>query len=184
MNQNQNFCSNCGNKISEGAPFCGGCGNKLNNIVQNAKVDEVKTVKVNTVQSEQLTGFKKDIKFQVDNYESLPITKSFRGRLFIVIILFSTIGFLSSFVSDVGSIGSSFIKYILFITLAYFILKGRRWANIVLIIYVALGMGYAMLGRTYISSYDYWRSLGNAVVPILYTVFIYMTLKVENLRKK
>ena len=56
MNEEANFCSQCGEKISSGARFCSSCGHDLKN--SSSKITSDKTIKVEVTNVTVEKGFK------------------------------------------------------------------------------------------------------------------------------
>ena len=56
MNEEVNFCNQCGTKISSGAKFCSNCGHDLKN--SSTKITSDKTIKVEVTNATVEKGFK------------------------------------------------------------------------------------------------------------------------------
>lgn len=121
-----------------------------------------------------------ELKKQVENYNSLKIIKSYRGisTLLIIFSAFLTLGF-----SLTGWIDIPFDEAILtaafYLTLAYFIYKGKKWAMI--------GM---MIVWTFEKAYDFFI-YGFSANPVLIFVwwvifmrYLFSAYQVEKLRRQ
>ena len=119
-----------------------------------------------------------DLKIQVDNYQLLKITQSYRG-VACMLLLFSVA--LTTFLVMINSVDTSaLLDAAVLLMFAFFIYKGYKWA--------ILG---AMLLWTYEKGYQLIQSTTNQSSPIIpiiwwstYMAAFYAAFKVEQLRSK
>jgi len=116
---------------------------------------------------------------QINNYEVLGITKSFKG---IVVLIFCGISLISVALSFFGLLLLSdvIISLIIYLAVLIFVYKGHRWAMVVLMVIWTLDKVYTMylsvqLGFSPVNSIIWW---------LIVTPYIYKAIKVENMRRK
>lgn len=119
-----------------------------------------------------------DMKNQVENYNNLKVTQSYRG---IAAILIVASMILTVLLAKFGAIPYDGIySAIIYLPLAFFIYKGHRWAIVVTMILWTLEKG--------IQVYDAINNSSGIIGPIIFwSIFMhyfYNALKVEIARKK
>lgn len=132
-----------------------------------------------------------DLKNQVDNYNTLRITQSYRGRS--VLIMSAILG-LSLLVSLLGrAVGKStdptsvFLDIIIFLPILFFVYKGHRWAIVLLMVSWTLDKGFSI--------YRVWQGgmmqiigSGGGIMRIIWWLvimpFFWRALEIENERRK
>jgi len=115
----------------------------------------------------------KDLKEQVENYHSLSISESSRGK---TVLVFSGLFVLVAGVSFfAGSLEDTLWSLVVYIPLLVFVHRGSRWAVILLIITWTLDQGYALYSGGGYMIIVWW---------LIITPVFYHALQVENARKK
>ena len=126
--------------------------------------------------SEELEG-------QVENYDTLKITKSAKGLSSLFCIASSIITLIIVLATNIVNKPSGIVESILFLILGFLIYKGKRWAIIVVMFLWTLEK-FIWVYEAIIKS-DYGYSLFIHILWwCLYMHVFYIALKVENLRKK
>lgn len=119
----------------------------------------------------------KDLKNQVENYQSLKITESYRGVAALLILASMA---LTVILVQFGVVESDAVYgAIIYLPIAFFIWKGHRWAMIAMMILWTIEKGYQL-----------YASIGvtTPIVPIIWwSIFMhyfYNAYKVEAARRK
>lgn len=110
----------------------------------------------------------KIIQEQVDNYDSLKITHSFRGNALILIIFLRLLDILND-------VSKGLCAAIIYIPLAFLIYKGILWAVIVTMILITLDTTYNVIHGNILWPLLFWSVLMSC---------LYRALLVERERKK
>lgn len=169
-------CQNCGNKIKEDDKFCGSCGSKQ----KETKSDDSSSAKGKG--GHWLWWWKIDeeeLNKEVTNYESLGNSSAravatwfmlFSAGLTLVMIWFSLFGIDSS----------GYVDVLLFLFLAFFTYKGKKWAMVAAMVLWTLEKGYTMIAfaeyhTTPIVSIIWWA---------IYMHAFWLAYKVEVVRTK
>ncbi len=121
-----------------------------------------------------------ELKAQVENYNTLKVTQSYRG---VVVISISALLLLTLIISLFGIIfdpGTVLFSLIIYVPILIFTYRGHRWAIITLLILwtiekVSTAMMSIEMDSSPLSSIIFWL----AIAPSIYNA-----LRVENLRKK
>ena len=116
-----------------------------------------------------------EIKRQVDNYDNLRITESFRGTS-VLLILGSIILTIVLAIFNVISYSTLLYGVIMYLPIAYFIWRGHRWAIITAICLWTLDKGYQFftVSSGYVPIIIWW---------VLFASCFYNTLRIENIRR-
>jgi hypothetical protein len=187
------FCSKCGKEVSGDSIFCYSCGSKVFvSKIQNPIDNTTSIVIDNEDQSNQKSldikmtfmsfikwwKFSEDeIRYQIDNYDSLKFTKSYRGMSVICLgyVVVSTLlmSVLNNNLSDIYVM----IQFIIPVFLSIFIYKGYKWSIITTMIWWSIEKMYQLY--TIMDS-----SPSNSIVaPLFYWYFFigifYRTFTVE-----
>ncbi|HEV8677262.1 MAG TPA: hypothetical protein VN701_00285 [Candidatus Paceibacterota bacterium] len=122
-----------------------------------------------------------ELKEQVEQYDELSLTKSYRGQVVLVFLFIFTVSvgmsfLLPNFVS-IQDVLIGFVIYGILIALGYF---GHRWALIALLIYWMLDKSVTIIAALGIASGSLVEGLIFLVMGI---VFIVRAIKVETERK-
>lgn len=117
-----------------------------------------------------------DLKKQVENYNTLKLTESYRG-IAALLVLGSMI--LTVLLAKFGVIDYSAVySPIIYLPIAFFIYKGQKWAMITIMILWTLEKGYQLYisgGSSPIVTIIWW---------FLFMVYFYNAFKVELARRK
>lgn len=191
------FCSNCGAQLSQDASFCPSCGRPATAEPASAAKKEAASaasqhekpvqVAATTVPKKTVTGQvslwnwsmgKEELQLQVEQYDSLGWSKSYR-KISVVLLMFSVvITTLLIIFADFSSAG--FIDVAVFLLLAFFVYRGGRVPVVLAMIWWTLEKGYQLIQ---IGSNP---NSGSAIVPIfwwlIYMGFFWKAYKVERER--
>ena len=85
-----------------------------------------------------------DLKTQVENYETLKITESYRGISVLIVLALLAFSFILSFLGVYADIETMIWGLVLYLPILFFVYKGHRWAIISLIILWTFEKGYAL----------------------------------------
>ena len=122
-----------------------------------------------------------ELKHQVENYNKLKITQSYRGIAVLIMLGIFALSLIISWVyPDVIPTGSLLAELIIFAPILYFVYKGHRWAIITLIFLYTLekiGSLYLQIeaGESPVMSIIWWL----IIMP-----YFWKALRIENGRKK
>lgn len=122
-----------------------------------------------------------ELKKQVENYNSLKIIKSYRGISTVLIIFsaFLTLGFsLTGWIDDIA-LDEAILTVVIYLTLAYFIYKGKKWAMIGMMIVWTFEKTYQL--------FTYGFSANPVLIFIWWIIFmryLFGAYQVEKLRKQ
>ena len=125
-----------------------------------------------------------ELKDQVDNYDTLKFTKSYRGEVVVFFAIIFAMSLLASFLlPNVISTLSVLVGFAIYAVLAYFGYRGHRWALIALIAYWAVDKSLTIFTSLSVQalSSSFVAQLIFLVAGIVVTVRAY---KVEVERKK
>jgi len=116
-----------------------------------------------------------DLKNQVENYDTLKITKSYRGIS--VLIISALLGFsvLLSLFGLYSDPTAMLWGIVIYLPIIFFVYKGYRWAIILLISLWTFEKGYQLIEIGGIMPFIWWL----IVIP-----YFWKALRVENERKK
>jgi len=124
-----------------------------------------------------------ELEGQVENYNTLKVTKSARGLSFLCLIVSSVITLTVILTTNIVDKSSGIIEVILFLILGFFIYKGQKWAIIVTMVLWTVekfAWVYEALNK---NNYNYSLFI-HILWWCLYMHVFYIALKVENLRSK
>ena len=138
-----------------------------------------KLKKESGIGNEKKLSDKEEFEIQVENYNSLGITKSNKGQasLFLGAVIIISIAF---GIFDLTPLSDVLYGLIIYIPLIFFIYKGHRWAMYLGIILWTLEKGYQLL----------YSSQGKGSVIVIFSLWLwlvtilYSAIQVENERKK
>lgn len=120
-----------------------------------------------------------DLKNQVENYETLKITESYRGISVLIISALLGLSLILSFAGMYADPTTIFLGLIIYLPIIFFVYKGHRWAIIALILLWTFEKVYSL--------YEVGQS-GSGIMPIIWWLIImpyfWKALKVENERRK
>ena len=125
------YCPSCGTEQKTDGKFCAKCGQSL------TTASKPKTTKKNYGIFGSFNISEEELRSQVENHDTLPISKSSRGVAVLTITGLLIFGSLVSvFLGATGTAGISFsdivLGWIIYVPLLYFVYKGHLWAVIVL----------------------------------------------------
>lgn len=122
----------------------------------------------------------KELKRQVENYDTLGITQSARGQ---VVLVFGGLYALSIVLSFFGiiALGDLMWSLIIYIPILFFVYKGHKWAMIALMILWIIEKVYTAYLTVENQSGSVWGSIIWLIIGIS---VIAKALKVENARQK
>ena len=131
-------------------------------------------MRINLFGEKKIVSEEEELRNQVENYNSLNITKSARGLAAIVIGIFSAIT-IGLYYLDVVPAENLF-SLVLYLLLAIFIYKGHRWAIIAVMVMWTFDKGYQLyIGQGGIGLFFWWLQLMSPLAS---------ALGVENARRK
>lgn len=115
-----------------------------------------------------------ELQQQVDNYDSLKITESYRGISLLAIAFSMAVTLALVAVHWIAF--DSIYSLVIYLPLAAFIYKGHRWAIIAMMLLWTYEKGYSVVnGSAFIVALIWWA---------FYMGFFYKALRVENARRK
>jgi hypothetical protein len=115
-----------------------------------------------------------EIRNQIDNYNKLKITQSYRGISVLITLALLGISIIVGFLG-VYPVGDALYGLIIYLPILFFVYRGHRWAIILLMILWTFEKGYQLIETPNIMPIIWWA----IIIP-----YFYKTLKVENKRKK
>ncbi|MBU1104510.1 zinc ribbon domain-containing protein [Candidatus Parcubacteria bacterium] len=122
-----------------------------------------------------------DLKKQVENYQTLKITRSYRGMSFLIISALLGFSLLLSFFGAYVDPTAMIWGILIYLPILFFVFKGRRWAIVLLMIMWTFEKGYNL--------YEIGQGGGGSVImPIIWWLIVmpyfWKALVVENKRRK
>lgn len=121
---------------------------------------------------------KTELEKQVENYQTLKITESYRGIAVLVISALLGLSLLLSLFGVYADPSTMFYGLIIYVPILFFVYKGHRWAIIALMILWTFEKGYQI----------YETGVDSGVMPIIgwliVILYFWKALKVENERRK
>ncbi len=122
-----------------------------------------------------------ELRFQVDNYNSLPWSETFRGAAAIFLAGLLGLSIVLGLFGVVSLDGGTLTEFAIYAGALYFIFRGHRWAIILAMILWTADKAYQL--------YEVGASgQGNVYVIIVWWLlvmpYLYKALKVENLRRR
>ena len=115
-----------------------------------------------------------ELRFQIDNYQTLKITESYRGIAALLLLASMTLTAVVSFFS--GTADTTIWGVVAVLPVAYFTYKGHRWAIITLMILWTVDRLYSL---SLSPSNGIWLIIWWAI----FMPYFYKALKVENARR-
>ena len=124
-----------------------------------------------------------ELEGQVENYNTLKITKSARGLSFLLLFASSVITLIVALTTKTIDKSSGIVETILFLIVGFLIYKGKRWAIIVTMALWTIEKFVWVYEALAKNDYGYvlWIHI---LWWCLYMHFFYLALKVEILRSK
>jgi hypothetical protein len=122
-----------------------------------------------------------DLNNQVENYNTLKITQSYRGISVLIISALLGFSLLLSFFGVYADPTTMFWGIIIYLPVIFFVYKGHRWAIVLLMVLWTFEKGYQL--------YEIGQSgSGSGIMPIIWWLIImpyfWKALRVENERIK
>lgn len=121
-----------------------------------------------------------ELKEQVENYNSLKITQSYRGIAVLTVGALLLLGFVFAFFGVYASTSDMFLSLIIYIPVLFFVYKGHRWAIISLFILWTIEKIYTL----YLAAESGGFVWGSIIWWLIIAPYIYKALLVENARRK
>lgn len=115
-----------------------------------------------------------ELRNQIDNYNTLSITKSYRGIATVLILAAVGITAILYFVNFTDLTTLAFAA-IIYLPLAYFIYKGKKWAMIAAMIMWTIDKGYQMFVSPNLLIIIWW---------LAFMTYFYKAYKIEVERNK
>lgn len=150
---NNMYCPNCGVQQEGGEKFCAKCGQQMTPEHKTVSATEKKNYGLFNI----FTISDDELKNQVEQHDTLPITKSSRGIAVLTLIgllAFGTLVFfgLNLLSSDIPISYSDVIwSLIIYVPLIYFVYRGHMWAVIALGSWYTLDKFYTMISTGHFS---------------------------------
>ncbi len=121
-----------------------------------------------------------ELKEQVENYNTLKITQSYRGISVLIVGALLLLSLVLAFFGLFSSVSDIILSLVLYVPILFFVYKGHRWAIVSLLVLWTLEKAYTLylsvdMGSTPISSIIWW---------LIVAPYIYKALVVENARIK
>lgn len=122
-----------------------------------------------------------DLKKQVDGYQTLKISESYRGISVLIVLVLLGLSFVLSFFGLYSNPTTVFYGIMVYLPVLFFVYKGHRWAIIALMIMWTYEKGYEI--------YQVVQNGGSGVImPIIwYLIFMpyfWKALQIENEKRK
>ncbi len=183
------YCPSCGKEIIKEDKYCGYCGIGVQH--RHNKSIEIQSNEINPDKNVNAKSKKKkpslnynglfwwklndaEVKNQVDNYNLLKITQSYRGISALLLLVSVILTFL--FIGLGAMQISAGADAVVALVLAYFVYKGHSWAMISAMVYWSFEKGYQL-------SQNPSSSLGIIIWWTLYMGAFWGAFKVERLRR-
>ncbi|HEV7449469.1 MAG TPA: zinc ribbon domain-containing protein [Candidatus Paceibacterota bacterium] len=115
-----------------------------------------------------------ELAYQVEEYETLGISESYRGVAVLLVFLLLGISLAISLLGVIDFTGV-IIEGVVYLVLCFFVYKGHRWAIIGLMALWTLDKGFQLTETPGIMPIVWW---------VLFMPYFYKALKVENERNK
>jgi hypothetical protein len=115
-----------------------------------------------------------DLKNQINNYNTLKITESYRGISILITLSLLGLSLILGFF-DFLSLEDILLSLIIYLPILLFVYKGHRWAILALMILWTIEKGIQLFTVGNITPLFWWA----IIIP-----YFYKALKVENARKK
>lgn len=122
-----------------------------------------------------------DLKNQVENYNTLKISESYRGISVLIISALLGFSLILAFFGVYADIATMIWGIVLYLPIIFFVYKGHRWAIVLLMAMWTLEKGYQLyqIGQ---------GGGGSGIMPIIWWLIImpyfWKALKVENEKRK
>ena len=121
-----------------------------------------------------------ELKEQVENYDTLKITQSYRGVSVLIVSALWLLGLLLAFFGEYSSMGDMFLSLVIYVPLLFFVYKGHKWAIVSLLALYTLEKAYTL----YLSVETGGFVLSSIIWWLIVAPYIYKALLVENARSK
>lgn len=121
-----------------------------------------------------------ELKEQVEGYNTLKITQSYRGVSVLVVGALLLLGFVFAYFGVYASMSDMFLSLVIYIPVLFFVYKGHRWAIISLFILWTIEKIYTL----YLAAESGGFILGSIIWWFIVAPYIYKALLVENARRK
>ncbi len=122
-----------------------------------------------------------DLKNQVENYNNLKITESYRGISVLIISALLGFSLLLSFFGVYADTTTMIWGIVIYLPILFFVYKGHKWAIILLMALWTFEKGYSLYEISQSGS-------GSSIMPIIWWLIVmpyfWKALKVENERRK
>ncbi|MCK4524852.1 MAG: zinc ribbon domain-containing protein [Candidatus Andersenbacteria bacterium] len=118
---------------------------------------------------------KEDLKNQVENYDKLKITQSYRGVSVLIVVVLLGLSLLLGFFGVYANIEETLYGLIIYVPILIFVYRGHRWAIIALMILWTFEKWYQLIEVGSIMPLIWW---------IIIIPYFYKALKIENERRK
>lgn len=119
-----------------------------------------------------------ELKKQIENYQNLKITESYRGISVLIIFGLLSLSLLLAFFGVYADPTTIFYGLVIYVPILFFVYKGQRWAIVAL-----------MILWTFEKIYQIYETGGDSgIMPIIWwlivTPYFWKALRVENGRRK
>lgn len=121
-----------------------------------------------------------ELKEQVEDYNTLKITQSYRGVSVLIVGALLLLGFVLSYFGAYTSMSDMFLSLIIYVPVLFFVYKGHRWAIISLFVLWTIEKIYTL----YLAAESGGFVFGSIIWWLIVAPYIYKALLVENARRK
>lgn len=121
-----------------------------------------------------------ELKEQVENYNTLKITQSYRGVSVLIVGALLLFSLLLSFFGVYADVTSMIYGMLIYVPILFFVYRGHRWAIILLMILWTYEKGYTL----FLSVQSGGGGIGSVIWWLIVTPYIYNALVVENAHRK
>lgn len=121
-----------------------------------------------------------ELKEQVEGYNTLKITQSYRGVSVLIVSALWLLGLVIAFFGEYSSVSDMFLSLFIYVPILFFVYKGHRWAIVSLLVLYTIEKIYTL----YLSAEMGGFVLGSIIWWLIITPYIYKALLVENARRK
>jgi ribosomal protein L40E len=121
-----------------------------------------------------------ELKEQIENYNTLKITQSYRGVAVLIVSALLLLSLVLGYFGVYASFQDIILGLFIYIPVLFFVYKGHRWAIITLLALWTLEKAYTI----YLSVQSSGSPIGSIIWWLIVAPYIYKALKVENERRK